>query len=161
MDLSVAWDRGGPCQLGLLVPKEQAFPSPGSWAFWELSLLFPVWLSPSLPPLSPSSTAVLPSPAHLPLVHSLRDGPEGHLYTKEAQPCHLPESLWSQAKEGNLTGPRSHPHDCRPSATTARPVAPGQTCSWPSMFLLPEPCCLSFPNCYKSSGSETAIRQGT
>lgn len=73
--------------------------------------------------------------------HSPRDGPEGHSYTKEAQPCRPPESLWSQAKEGSLTGPTTHPHDCRPSATAARPVAPGQTCSWPCMLLLPEPCC--------------------
>lgn len=28
MALSVAWDGGGHCQLDLLVPREQAFPSP-------------------------------------------------------------------------------------------------------------------------------------
>lgn len=88
MDLSVAWDRGGRCQLGLLVPKEQALPSPGSWAFRELSLLFPVWLSPR-PPVVPIvySRAPFATPPSL--------GPEDHAIhpVMDLKVTHTPKRL--------------------------------------------------------------------
>lgn len=88
MDLSVAWDRVGHCQLSLLVPKEQAFPSPGSWAFSKLFLLFPVWLSPRAPfvPIFYSS-APFASPSSL--------GPEDHAIhpVMDLKVTHTPKRL--------------------------------------------------------------------